>query len=488
MILRSRLGSRATHRTVLIGTLLLATTLLAPGRASAQGWPNYGHDTQHSCLAVGASQLPQKIRWHTSVDKSITQGGGGVIYVHYGSPVITRLNTVIVPVKTTTAGNFQISAFSGATGTNLWTATTDYVLPASGWTPICGITLTPKDKSIAFPGAGGTVYVRTFPDTAVGTTTQYGFFNTSTNYYNENPAAFESAIQICTPISSDALGNLYFGYISNGAAVPGYPNGIPSGLAKISTTGVGSFIPATDWYAGNTLVLHGMVSDSSIQKVAMNCAPSFSADGTTLYVAVNNGSDKGYLAAVNTATLTPKASVLLYDPSYAPNTVTAAVDDESSATPTVGPDGDVYYGVLSATFSGNHYRGWLLHFNSSLTTSKLPSAFGWDDTPSVVPASVVPSYSGPSSYLLLTKYNNYADGNTGGTGINQVAVVDPNVSMVDPISGVTVMQKVIAVTGITPDPSFPTYPGAVPRVVHQLGGDRPHQQAGVDQQRGRPPL
>ena len=464
MIHRSQLGARTAPRAIILGAIAIAAVWLAPGRASAQGWPSYGHDTQHSCLGVGGSMLPQKIRWKTTVDQNITQGQGGAIYIHYGSPVITRLNTVIVPVKTTGPGEFQISAFSGATGANLWTATTDYVLPSSGWTPICGISLTPKDKSLAYPGAGGTIYVRTFPDTTIGTTKQYGFFNTPTdNYYNSNPSAFNAAIKICTPISVDAVGNLYFGYISTGDALPGYPDGIPSGLAKITPAGVGGFIPATDWYVNGTLVSQGMVSDRSIQKVAMNCAPSFSADGTTLYVAVNNSSDRGYLAAVSTSTLAPKAAALLYDPAYAPNTVTAAVDDESSATPTVGPDGDVYYGVLSSTFSGNHYRGWLLHFNAALTVSKLPNAFGWDDTASVVPSTLVAGYSGPSRYLLLTKYNNYADGNTGGTGINQVAVVDPNMSMVDPISGVTVMQTVIAVTGITPDPSFINngYPNAV---------------------------
>ena len=59
--------------------------------------------------------------------------------------------------------------------------------------------------------------------------------------------AFNSAIQICTPITSDENGNLYFGYISSGAALPGYPSGIPSGLAQISANGsrqlrIGRFI------------------------------------------------------------------------------------------------------------------------------------------------------------------------------------------------------------------------------------------------------
>ena len=75
----------------------------------------------------------------------------------------------------------------------------------------------------------------------------------------------------------------------------------------------------------------------------------------------------------------------------------------------------------------NHDRGWLLHFNSSLTqTQDCPGAFGWDDTASVVPASMVPSYNGNSSYLLMTKYNNYADPGLGGDGVNKIAILDPH--------------------------------------------------------------
>jgi hypothetical protein len=156
------------------------------------------------------------------------------------------------------------------------------------------------------------------------------------------------------------------------------------------------------------------------------------------------------------------SSVFLTDPrSTQASPLTALIPDDGSGTPTVGPDGDVYFGVLEGNFGSNHARGWLLHYSSDLGTTKLPSAFGWDDTASIVPASIVPSYSGPSTYLLLTKYNNYAD--AGGDGVNKVAVVDPNVSMIDPITGAPVMNTVITVTGPTPDMSVDRnqFPNAV---------------------------
>jgi hypothetical protein len=90
----------------------------------------------------------------------------------------------------------------------------------------------------------------------------------------------------------------------------------------------------------------------------------------------------------------------------------------------------------------------------------VPGAFGWDDTASVVSASLVSAYHGSSPYLLMTKYNNYAD--TGGNGVNKIAILDPRTSMTDPISGATVMNEVLTIAGTTPDSSFTnTYPNAV---------------------------
>ena len=66
---------------------------------------------------------------------------------------------------------------------------------------------------------------------------------------------------------------------------------------------------------------------------------------------------------------------------------------------------------------------------------------------------MIPSYSGSSSYLIMSKYNNYA--NVGGDGMNKLAVLDPNASETDPITGVTVMNEVRTVLGATPDPDLP---------------------------------
>jgi hypothetical protein len=141
--------------------------------------------------------------------------------------------------------------------------------------------------------------------------------------------------------------------------------------------------------------------------------------------------------------------VRLTDPSSG---LDALLDDAASATPTVGPDGDVYFGVLENPFPSHNNRGWLLHFNGNLSQTKVPGSFGWDDTASIVPASLVARYTGTSQYLLMTKYNNYVGIGTGD-GKNRIAILDPNATENDPIiPSVTVMKEVITILGVTPDP------------------------------------
>jgi len=434
-------------RAALQSALTIAFLLFGGSRvvATGTGWPVYAHDEQHSCLSSVPSQLPQTIRWSTPVDLK-PQYSGGDLFIHYGSPLITEGNTVLVPVKTGANDGFRVEAHRGSDGARVWSLHTDFSLPPhSGiWVPVCGIALTPQDHEVVIPAAGGTILLRSSPDAPAGGVERVAFYGITN--YNQDPAAFNAAIQICTPISCDNDGNLYFGYVSTGEPLPGYPRGIHSGLARISSTQRGKFTS-----------VRAISGDQSMEKVAYNCAPALSNDGKTLYVAVNRTSfgafPSAYLCAMDSTTLARQSAMPLADPQSTPGNPLAAIAyDSASTTPTVAPDGDVYFGVLEFDFTSNHDRGWLLHFDSQLKISKLPSAFGWDDTASVVPASAVPSYRGPSPYLLLTKYNNYAQ--VGGNGRNFLALVDPNVSMTDPVTGVTVMRTVRKVLGPTPDPEL----------------------------------
>jgi hypothetical protein len=423
-----------------VGLAWLLAAMLFSGEADAQYWGGYGADPQHTCQAHVASQLPQKVLWSTPVDLNPPFTGAD-LYIHYASPVITAKNTVIVTVRGTTSDPkiFQFKAFKGQDGSVAWFSplTTDYILPTHNWVPVCGPTLVSGGLRLAVPGAGGTVYLRTNPDRAAGAVTQIPFYTSLTNY-KSNQANFNQSVFICTPITADADGNLYFGFTIQATADGAPSNG---GLARISSTGVGSYVTAAN-----------AAGDPSMQKVVYNCAPAISADGTTVYVTVNSGNfGYGYLIALDSKTLSTKAKVLLQDPK---NAHISPIPDDGSGTPTIGPDGDVYFGVLESPLGSRVDRGWLLHFSGDLATSKTPGSFGWDNTASIVPATAVPQYARSSSYLVMTKYNNYADGGPPGDGLNRMAILDPNDTQVDPLSGVLTMKEVITVLGPTIDTRF----------------------------------
>lgn len=392
-------------------------------------WSGYARDERHTALSLDQSQPLHQIRWSTPVDLQ-PEYSSGTLYIHYGSPLVTAANTVLVPVKTGLNGGFRLDAHSASQGALLWSMTTDYVLPPHDWIPEFGPTLTPSSR-VYFPGAGGTVYYRDSPDSATGPQGQIAFYGTSN--YRANPTPYAANVMISTPITSDSSGNIYFGFVVTGVT----PVALQSGLARISAGGQGTWISAAQ-----------ASGDSSITEVAQNCAPAINESNGMLYVAVSNNGTYGYLLALNSATLQPLGKRALIDPAL---NQPAQVPDDGSASPVIGPDGDVYYGVLDD--GENHYRGWMLHFDSLLAQSKIPGAFGWDDTPSVVPSFMVPSYTGGSTYLLMTKYNDYYE--AGGTGLNKLAILDPDTTETDPVTGVTVMREILTILGATPAVSEP---------------------------------
>lgn len=428
-------------------------------------WTGYAHDPQHMGLSSVATQALNNVHWSTPVDLNPSQStysGNGDLYIHYGSPAVTEANTVLMPVRTT-SGGFEIQARNGSSGSLLYTLSTDYTLPPHDWVPPYGIVLSARilgpftphfrgsgqasgqlSERLYYPGAGGTIYYRDHPDSASGPSGQIAFFGNA--LYSSNSAAFNSVVQISTPLTADRLGNIFFGFIVEGAN----PANLTSGIARISRDGTGTWMSATAFAGG----------DTSIKQVAMNCTPALSLDQKTVYFALSDGDEysSGYLVSANSTTLAPIARVQLLDPRGGP----ATISSDSSASPTIGPDGDVYFGVLENGCCASHNdRGWMLHFNSSLVQAKTPGSFGWDDTPSVVPANLVPSYAGTSSYLILVKYNNYAGIGTGD-GVNKMAVLDPNATQQDEYSTtpVEVMKEIITVTGVTPEPKA-GFPNAV---------------------------
>ncbi len=400
-------------------------------------WPAFGRDAQRRAQAGIATADLNRIAWRTPVDL-VPPYRTGALLAHYGSPVISSRNTVVVPLKTLSDRAFRIEARAGGNGVLMWQLDSDYVLPPGyNWMPSWNLTLDAANRVHA-PAAGGRLLVRDSADTTAGSVSYRAFYGASA--YAAASATFDTTVYINTPITLDAAGTAYFGFVVTGAN----PAGLTSGIARVAADGTGS------WVAASTAA-----NDTAIAKVQTNCAPALSNDGLTVYLAVNVARvagqvQRGYLLALDSRTLATRNRVALLDVATG---TSARISDDSTASPAIGPDGDVYFGVLENSFGTHNGRGWLLHFDSTLATSKIPGSFGWDDTPSVMPASMVPGYTGTSTYLLLSKYNNY-EGVGTGDGKNRMAVLDPFDSQVDLYSSILpprVMREVATLLGPTPE-------------------------------------
>ena len=427
-------------------SLVAALGMLAAsgGRRAGAQPATFAGSAQHTALYSGPAQHLDTVRWSTSIDLANTGAAA-----HYGAPLITPSNTVLVPVKTATG--FQVSAFEGATGRLKYTLATDYVLPTSNWRPVYQpvIAMPPSGARLYYAGAGGTVYYRENIDSDTPGAPVQQCFYTNLAAYVSNASSFNSTVFINTPLTADSNGVVFLGFRVQQTA-PAPLNTTNGGFARIDP-------------AGNAIyVLAGAAaSDNLIYRDSHNCAPALSNDGSTLYVAVKGtNAYYGYLLGLDSTTLTTKYQALLRDPR---NNNYAGILDDSTGSPMVGPDGDVFFGVGGNPNNGS--RGFLLHFNEDLQTNKPPGGFGWDITPAIVPTNMLSGYSGPSSYLIFIKYNNYA-GNADGNGVNRLAVVDPNATQIDPHSSanrLVEMRELLTVIAPTPDieNQGPSYPQAV---------------------------
>ncbi len=415
---------------------IAALTMLAP---PTQVWYGYGGNAQHTAQSNVATLPLDKIAWQTPVDLNPAYSGNSLL-AHYGEPAITAANTVVLGVKTGLNEGFVVEGRRGTDGRLLWRGATKYVVPAHGWFPSFGLTLLPNG-AVAWPDRGGRVVVRSSADAATSTTATYCFFGTAN--YDQSRTPYNTYVKISTPLTTGPDGSIYFGYTVEGDT----KLHLKSGFAKINPDGTGIYRTITE-----------VSGDPNIGEVKQNCAPAVKVDGSLVYVSVYTGPyGRGKLLALRTSDLKRKYSVDLVDPKSGQP---ATIDADGTAAPLLAPDGTVFYGVLENAFGSNGYRGWLLHFSGDLTKSYTPGAFGWDNTPSIVPAKIVSAYKGTSKFLLFTKYNNYASG--GGAGLNKIALLDPYDTQTESRSGITTMKEVATQLGQTPDSEFiSTYPNAV---------------------------
>src|SRR5215468_4530920 len=118
--MNSRFALRGLRPLLALALLHVLVLVLAP---TVSGWPMFGGNAQHTGVSQTAAQPLKIIHWFTPVDEAPPTGG---ILIHYGSPLVTAANTVIVPVKTGASGGFKVEARSSKDGSLIWSTATDY--------------------------------------------------------------------------------------------------------------------------------------------------------------------------------------------------------------------------------------------------------------------------------------------------------------------------------------------------------------------------
>src|SRR5580704_13757351 len=162
--------------------------LAASANAQTGAWLTHSHDEQHTALSTVQSQALDAIHWHTPVDLHPPQGE---IFIHYGSPLVTAANTVIVPVKTG-ANSFRVDARNGATGKRIYSQATGWQAPGAEFIPGLGPTI--SGNQLFVPDIAGRVIARQNPDQAKGTVTRLYFYGAKN--FQKDQAVYKQNVQI----------------------------------------------------------------------------------------------------------------------------------------------------------------------------------------------------------------------------------------------------------------------------------------------------
>src|SRR5207237_5312987 len=92
-----------------VGAVIVGSILLCAGSARMPdwgpyppGWQGFAYNSHHWAAPKVASQPLTRVKWSAPMD--LAPGGGA----HYGSPLVTRNNTVVFPVRTSGNNTFRV--------------------------------------------------------------------------------------------------------------------------------------------------------------------------------------------------------------------------------------------------------------------------------------------------------------------------------------------------------------------------------------------
>jgi len=418
----------------------LLIVLLAAFPVFAQ-WSQWGSNQRHSgTLPVNGQRFAARLAEEV-VDPFAQQEraeANGALLVHYQTP-LSDGNDLFMAVKGGTYTGFRtwatqtwnVRKFSWENGVLVtkWTTESDWdpVPWASGggprFEPVFHAALTATH--VYMPGAGGTVLE--VDRTSGAITRRLGAFD-----------GIDPTLYVTSPLTIDAAGTIYYNTLAVDPEFPWTADARGSWLVKVTQNGVASrvsyatLVPnpptqCTTIFSGTqpfppTPTAVAPSAPCGSQRAGLNIAPAVAPDGTIYTASRAHFNERwGYFVAAN-ADLTPKwatsmrnrfndgCGVLLPFASTAgacrPGSNTGVdpfdnqpgsggVNDNSTSSPAVAPDGTVYYGSFTRY---NHSQGHMIRFSAAgevLQSYK----FGWDVTPAI--------WEHDGTFSIITKENRY---------------------------------------------------------------------------------
>ena len=430
---------------VSFGVLLLTAGL----SASAQDWPQWGKNPQHTSTTSATGQLAQRILADVVYDPFVAQEQADPLatpdlLVHYQVPLIDG-NDVYMEFKSgtytsldhweTQIWNEKRLRWQGGNLVTVWSFQSDwkpvpYGTATNGpaWEPVFHSAL--SGSSIYVPAAGGSIFKVSKSNGAATRISPFGAIDRDT--FTASPLTVDGAGNVYYTVLKLVHGNAWNADVINSWLVKVAPNG------SFQTATITSLTPGAPGANDKCLVVFNVnqlpwpptptavpgTVQCGTQRAGLNSAPGVAPDGTVYIVSVAHlWSRESYLIAAN-SNLTPKwhASMrdrlmdgcnVLLPPNGAPNGCAVGattgydpaqnrpgagrVIDDNTASPVIAPDGAIFYGAFTRY---NYDQGHIMKFSS--TGQYLASyPFGWDDTPAL--------YAHDGTYSIITKDNQYGE-------------------------------------------------------------------------------
>ena len=421
--------------------LALTTTI------EAQNWPQWGNTAQHESATTVVARRIDRIEQEVVIDpnaEQIESLADSELIAHYPVPLIDGNDVVLLrksgPIFDLQHWETQTWSVAGMrrAGTQLtthWLYESDWKPLPTAWEPVCHPAI--GADAVWAPGAGGTIDKL---DRETGARiARFNPFGTSVD-----PSIFMTG-----PPVIDAGGNVYYNAMQVQASNPFVSDVVDAWLVRIgadNTIGKATFTSLTPNAPGPSDMCTAVFDVSQLpwppapnavapmnrcggERPGINVAPAVGSDGTIYTISrAHFNSRYGFLVAVN-PNLTPKWAASLRNrfsdgcdvtipPSGTPGGCRAGttpgvdpadnqpgsgvVNDTSTASPVVLPDGNILYGAYTRY---NYAQGHTMMFGAGGRYLRA-YGWGWDLTPSV--------YRHHGTYSVLLKENHYSLGSYCG--------------------------------------------------------------------------